>query len=50
MQQELLVGALQDRASLANKRFFGGLDNYLQVLDAERDLFDAELALARAPT
>ena len=33
--------------SLANKRFFGGLDNYLQVLDAERDLFDAELNLAR---
>ena len=47
VQQELLVGALQDRAALANMRFFGGLDNYLQVLDAERDLFDAELALAR---
>ena len=47
MQQELLVGALQDRAALANKRFFGGLDSYLQVLDAERDLFDAELDLAR---
>jgi multidrug efflux system outer membrane protein len=47
VQQELLVAALQDRTSLANKRFFGGLDNYLQVLDAERDLFDAELQLAR---
>jgi multidrug efflux system outer membrane protein len=47
VQQELLVGALQDRAGLANKRFFGGLDSYLQVLDAERDLFDAELNLAR---
>jgi multidrug efflux system outer membrane protein len=46
-QQELLVGSLQDRVSLANKRFFGGLDSYLQVLDAERDLFDAELELAR---
>jgi outer membrane protein, multidrug efflux system len=47
IQQELLVGALQDRVSLANQRFFGGLDSYLQVLDAERDLFDAELNLAR---
>jgi outer membrane protein, multidrug efflux system len=47
IQQELLVGALQDRVGLANKRFFGGLDSYLQVLDAERDLFDAELNLAR---
>jgi multidrug efflux system outer membrane protein len=47
VQQELLVGALQDRVALANKRFLGGLDSYLQVLDAERDLFDAELNLAR---
>jgi multidrug efflux system outer membrane protein len=47
VQQELLVGALQDRAELANKRFFGGIDSYLQVLDAERELFDAELNLAR---
>jgi multidrug efflux system outer membrane protein len=46
-QQELLVEALQDRVGLANKRFFGGLDSYLQVLDAERELFDAELNLAR---
>ena len=47
VQQELLVGAQQDRTSLANKRFFGGLDTYLQVLDAERDLFQAELTLVR---
>jgi multidrug efflux system outer membrane protein len=47
VQQELLVAALQDRVELANQRFFGGLDSYLQVLDAERDLFDAELNLAR---
>ena len=45
MQQALLVGAQQDRTVLANKRFFGGLDTYLQVLDAERDLFEAELNL-----
>jgi multidrug efflux system outer membrane protein len=46
-QQELLVEALADSAALANIRFLGGLDSYLQVLDAERQLFDAELELAR---
>jgi multidrug efflux system outer membrane protein len=47
IQQEFLVEALRDSVELANKRFFGGLDSYLQVLDAERELFDAELNLAR---
>jgi NodT family efflux transporter outer membrane factor (OMF) lipoprotein len=47
VQQELLVTALADSAALANTRFLGGLDSYLQVLDAERQLFDAELDLAR---
>jgi multidrug efflux system outer membrane protein len=47
IQQEFLVESLRDRVELANKRFFGGLDSYLQVLDAERELFDAELNLAR---
>jgi multidrug efflux system outer membrane protein len=47
VQQELLVAALSDSGSLANTRFLGGLDSYLQVLDAERQLFDAELELAR---
>jgi multidrug efflux system outer membrane protein len=47
IQQEFLVEALRDRVGLANKRFFGGLDSYLQVLDAERELFDEELDLAR---
>jgi multidrug efflux system outer membrane protein len=32
---------------LANTRFVGGIDSYLQVLDAERQLFDAELELTR---
>jgi outer membrane protein TolC len=41
----LLVAALADSAALANTRFLGGLDSYLQVLDAERQLFDAELEL-----
>jgi outer membrane protein, multidrug efflux system len=47
VQQELLVAALVDSATLANTRFLGGIDSYLQVLDAERQLFDAELELAR---
>jgi multidrug efflux system outer membrane protein len=47
VQQGFLVESLQDRTALANKRFLGGLDSYLQVLDAERDLFDAELELSR---
>jgi outer membrane protein, multidrug efflux system len=47
VQQELLVVALVDSAALANTRFLGGIDSYLQVLDAERQLFDAELELTR---
>jgi NodT family efflux transporter outer membrane factor (OMF) lipoprotein len=47
IQQELLVAALADSVNLANTRFLGGLDSFLQVLDAERQLFDAELELAR---
>ena len=41
------MAVLVDRAALANTRFLGGIDSYLQVLDAERQLFDAELELAR---
>jgi outer membrane protein, multidrug efflux system len=47
VQQELLVAALVDSAALANTRFLGGLESFLAVLDAERQLFDAELELAR---
>jgi multidrug efflux system outer membrane protein len=47
IQQQLLVAALADSAALANTRFIGGIDSYLQVLDAERQLFDAELELTR---
>ena len=47
VQQALLVEALADSAALANTHFLGGIDSYLQVLDAERQLFDAELELAR---
>ena len=47
MQQELLVSTLQDRRRLAYMRYRGGVDTLLSALDADRDLFDAELSLAQ---
>jgi len=46
-QQELLVKALRETDRLSNLRYQGGLDSYLQVLDAERNLFQGELLLAQ---
>jgi outer membrane protein, multidrug efflux system len=46
-EQETLVTILLDRVRLANMRYEGGVDLYLSVLDAERQLFDAQLELAR---
>jgi multidrug efflux system outer membrane protein len=46
-QQELLVGALRETERLSTLRYRGGLDSYLQVLDAERNLFEGDLTLAR---
>ena len=37
------VNALQDYSRLAWLRYHGGVTSYLEVLDAERSLFDAEL-------
>jgi multidrug efflux system outer membrane protein len=48
IQQEALVTSLRDAARLANIRYRGGVTSYLEVLDTERQLFDAELALAQA--
>lgn len=47
-QRELLVRTLQDRARLAYMRYNGGVSNLLEALDADRELFDAELSLAQA--
>ena len=47
VQQEQLVATLQDRSRLAYTRYRGGVDNLLNALDADRDLFDAELGLAQ---
>jgi multidrug efflux system outer membrane protein len=43
----LLVKALQDTGNLSTLRYKGGLDSYLQVLDAQRNEFSGELTLAQ---
>jgi multidrug efflux system outer membrane protein len=47
VEQERLVTALQDRTRLAYVRYRGGVDTQLNALDADRDLFQAELSLAQ---
>jgi multidrug efflux system outer membrane protein len=44
-EQEALVESYRLYAELANKRFRGGLVSFLTVLDSERQLFNAKLAL-----
>ena len=39
--------ALRESTRLSTQRYQGGVDNYLQVLDAQRNLFQGELDLAR---
>ncbi len=46
-KQEDLVYALQDRLRLAYLRYHGGVDTQLDALDADRDLFSAELSLSQ---
>ena len=47
-ERERLVGSLRNVSGVAQDRFQGGASSYLEVLDAERSLFDAELDLADA--
>ena len=47
IQQENLVTALADRTRLAYVRYEGGVDTLLNALDADRDLFQAELTLSQ---
>jgi multidrug efflux system outer membrane protein len=47
-QEGLLLGAAQDARRLATIRYQGGVTSYLEVLDADTRLLDAELGLARA--
>jgi len=46
-EEEKLVTALSESVRLSNLRYRGGLDSYLQVLDAERNLFGGQLTLAQ---
>jgi len=46
-EEEKLVAALSNSVRLSTLRYRGGLDSYLQVLDAERDLFAGQLTLAQ---
>jgi multidrug efflux system outer membrane protein len=46
-EQEKLVTALEDRKRLAYLRYRGGVDTQLNALDADRDLFQAQLTLAQ---
>ena len=45
--QERAVASLQESVRLALVRYRGGLSNYIEVLDAQQELFPAELLLAR---
>src|SRR5262245_9151280 len=45
-EQESLVAARERSVRLSQLRYEGGLDSYLQVLDAETRLFDGQLQLA----
>ena len=47
-QEELLVTTLRDRSHLAYLRYEGGVDSLLNGLDADRELFDAELELSQS--
>jgi NodT family efflux transporter outer membrane factor (OMF) lipoprotein len=46
-EEEKLVTALSESVRLSTLRYRGGLDSYLQVLDAERNLFGGQLTLAQ---
>jgi multidrug efflux system outer membrane protein len=46
--QAQLLGAARDARRLAEIRYQGGATSYLEVLDADTRLFDAELGLAQA--
>jgi multidrug efflux system outer membrane protein len=47
-QQELLTKTLADASQVAKLRYEGGVSSYLEVLDTERQYFDAELQLVVA--
>lgn len=46
-EHEQLVHALSESARLSTLRYRGGLDSYLQVLDAQRNLLQGQLVLSQ---
>jgi multidrug efflux system outer membrane protein len=48
VQQEALTATYRDAARLSDVRYRGGVTTYLEVLDSERNVYAAELNLARA--
>jgi outer membrane protein, multidrug efflux system len=48
VRQEETVTDLQESVRLSNLRYLGGTTTYLEVLDGQRSLFNAELTLAQA--
>ncbi|HYL85455.1 MAG TPA: efflux transporter outer membrane subunit [Candidatus Angelobacter sp.] len=48
IHQEELAADLQESVHLSNMRYQGGTAGYLEVLDGQRSLFDAELEFAEA--
>lgn len=47
-QQEFLTSTLADQRRLSEMRYKSGVTAYLEVLDTDRQLFDAQLGLAQA--
>jgi multidrug efflux system outer membrane protein len=47
LQQEALTATYRDAARLSEVRYRGGVTTYLEVLDSERNVYAAELDLAR---
>jgi multidrug efflux system outer membrane protein len=48
LRQQETVADLQETVRLSNDRYKGGTTTYLEVLDAQRSLYSADLTLAEA--
>ncbi len=48
IHQEALALAARDAVRLSNIRYTGGVTSYLEVLDSERQVFEADLGLVRS--
>jgi len=48
VQQDQLTRVLKESSATARKRYDGGVSSYLEVLDTDRQLFQAELDLSLA--